>query len=400
MKKNLLSIFILIIFFFFSTSIVKAYEGIDVSTYQGTINFKEVKDAGIEVVYIRSSAGSSYIDDKFEENYRKAKENNLKVGFYHYVTARNTKEAKEQAIFFANVLKDKVADARLAMDFEALRGFSKEEINDIAFTFLKTLEEKTSKKVVVYADGYNASYRFSKPIADTYPLWVAEYGPKEPVFKNWKSWAGWQYTDTGRINGIKDYVDRDIFKEAILLEDETPIKEPTLSDDEKEKNIYYHTKEKESVDSIAKKYNTDEETIKKINNMKNDVVEKNKVIKIRTNYDYKNSKNIMETYTVKRGDTLTKIARKYKVAVSDLVKWNNIKNPNLIYVGEKLNLREKDEKIENQVIRYVVKRGDTLYWIAKSYNINIREIISINNIKNPNLIYTNEVIYIPEYNLY
>ena len=110
------------------SSKVKAIEGIDVSEFQGNINFREVKDYGIEIVYIRSSASHSYIDAKFEENYQKAKENNLKIGFYHYVTARSIEEAQEQARFFATVIKGKEADCRLAMDFETFRGLTKEEI--------------------------------------------------------------------------------------------------------------------------------------------------------------------------------------------------------------------------------------------------------------------------------
>lgn len=70
------------------------YEGIDVSEWQGKIDWNQVKNAGIEMVYIRSSSGSAYRDPQFYANYTGAKENGIKVGFYHYVTARNADQAR------------------------------------------------------------------------------------------------------------------------------------------------------------------------------------------------------------------------------------------------------------------------------------------------------------------
>ena len=94
-----------------------------------------------------------------------------------------------------------------------------------------------------------------------------------------------------------------------------------------------------------------------------------------------------QIYTVKRGDNLTKIAKMYGVTVSDLVKWNNIKNPNLIYPGQKIII--KDAPIEY----YKVVRGDTLSGIAKRYGLSLQEILALNpDIKNPNLILVGQLI--------
>ena len=94
-----------------------------------------------------------------------------------------------------------------------------------------------------------------------------------------------------------------------------------------------------------------------------------------------------QIYTVKRGDNLTKIANMYGVTVSDLVKWNNIKNPNLIYPGQKIII--KDAPIEY----YKVVRGDTLSGIAKRYGLSLQEILALNpDIKNPNLILVGQLI--------
>ena len=84
----------------FSPSENMLYDGIDVSSWQGNIDFSRVKQAGIDIVYIRVSEGTGFVDPYFKQNYENAKANGLKVGFYHYVTARNEKEAKEEANFF------------------------------------------------------------------------------------------------------------------------------------------------------------------------------------------------------------------------------------------------------------------------------------------------------------
>ena len=104
MRKIFLSILLVAIIiaistqtFAFSQSSEKLYNGIDVSEWQGNIDFGEVARAGIEVVYIRASEGRGYVDPYFRENYEKAKVNGLRTGFYHFLTATNVAEAKEEA---------------------------------------------------------------------------------------------------------------------------------------------------------------------------------------------------------------------------------------------------------------------------------------------------------------
>lgn len=394
-KKFSTLIISLLAFISFSAK-VSAIEGIDVSEFQREINFKEVKDYGIEIVYIRSSASHSYVDAKFEENYRNAKENNLKIGFYHYVTARTVNEAREQARFFATVISGKEADCRLAMDFETFRGLSKVEINNIARAFLETLKELTDKELVIYSDAYNARFTFDYSLFEEYPLWLAEYEVKEPEAKDF---IGWQYTDEGKVPGIIDYVDRNIFKDEILLEDKTVIKEPKLKPEEQKKIIYYRVKFGDTLSSIAKNYNVTVKELVSWNNIKNpNLIFPNEVIKI--NGDIKKQITSIGTnddYIVKIGDTLTRIANIFKVSISNLVSWNNISNPNLIYPHEKLTIKPTNNA---HLIRYVIQKGDTLSLIAKDYNVSVFELVLINKIKNKNYIKTGEILYIPETYLY
>lgn len=93
----------------------EVFSGIDVSVYQGDIDFEQVKSSGIEVVYIRAGYGFSVTDPKFEENYTNATKAGLKCGAYYFVTARNTEQAYLQATRFAELISRKAFAARPAM---------------------------------------------------------------------------------------------------------------------------------------------------------------------------------------------------------------------------------------------------------------------------------------------
>ena len=100
LKKLVACLLLTYIFLLYSCAYVfafgpsgKIYRGIDVSEWQGNINFEGVKNSGIEVVYIRASEGFNYTDTYYFKNYNGAKQYGLKVGFYHYVTARNTRRS-------------------------------------------------------------------------------------------------------------------------------------------------------------------------------------------------------------------------------------------------------------------------------------------------------------------
>ena len=115
LKKFILGIVIFVFAFCMQTNQIYAltpasdltYEGIDVSNWQGYIDYARVKQSGIDIVYIKASQGTTRKDPYFETNYQNAKANGLKVGFYHYVTATTVEGARAEARFFASVISRK-----------------------------------------------------------------------------------------------------------------------------------------------------------------------------------------------------------------------------------------------------------------------------------------------------
>lgn len=182
------------------------FQGIDVSDWQGYIDYSRVRESGIEVVYIKASQGDNIKDPYFDINYENAKANGLKVGFYHFLTATNIQEAQAEATFFSSVISGKNPDCKLVMDYEVFGGVGIEESNQIADIFLETVKRLTNKEVIVYSDLSNSIDRFSKEIANNYELWLAYYGDYNElnnIQSNWNNWIGVQYTDRGIVPRYK-----------------------------------------------------------------------------------------------------------------------------------------------------------------------------------------------------
>lgn len=378
--------------FAFGPSSGDIYQGIDVSEWQGNIDFEAVKNAGIEAVYIRSSEGNDYVDHYFETNYAKAREAGLRIGFYHYVTARTVEEGTQQARFFASVVSSKEIDLRLAMDFEAFGNLSVEEINEISEAFLTTLEEVTGKEAVIYSDASNARDVFSRELAESYPIWVAEYFAQEP-FDNgkWETWVGFQYTDRGIVSGISGSVDRDEFTNGIFLDERTTLPE-SENKPVTERTTEYTVRRGDTLTKIALEFDTTVERLVEENNIANpNLIFPGQILRIT------NAPNPVRTveYIVRRGNTLSQIARDYGTTVAALAQENNIANPNLIFPGQVLRIGTRIyDRFDTLHTIYRVKRGDTLSQIARDYNTTVADIAELNDIQNVNRIYVGEVLRI------
>lgn len=378
------------------------YEGIDVSDWQGYIDYNQVKNSGIDIVYIKSSQGDSIKDPYFEINYENAKANNLKVGFYHYMTATNIQEAEQQATFFASVISGKQADCKLAIDYEQFSGVGVEQINQIALAFMQKVQELTKKQVIVYSDLYNSENTFNSELASQGELWLAYYGDYrnlENVNSSWNTFIGVQYTDSGNVLGVSGNVDRNLFSEEIFLDDNSEIPDTeNPNDNYNTETIYYKVKRGDTLSHIALEYGTTVQEIAKINGIQNiNLIYPGQLLKITTNSNNPGSEtNSMGKtyYTIRRGDTLSGISRRYGVSVQNIVSWNNIQNPDLIYPGQRLILYGNYSSSSNNNVYYTVQRGDTLWRIARRYRTCPRRIARLNGITNPNLIYPGQILKI------
>ncbi len=221
------------------------------------------------------------------------------------------------------------------------------------------------------------------------------------IMESGKVGFGWQYTSTGRIPGISGYVDRNYFTEGVFLKNTTPIPIPEdeTTNTSQETTFFYTVKRGDTLSYIAKKYNTSVADIVALNlNIKNpNLIYPGQTFKIITNTE---SSSIIY-YTVRKGDTLTAISKKYNTTVKLIVNLNEIKNSNLIYTNQKLKIYANSQKQELEgdnscgKILYKIKYGDTLSKLALRYDLTVSEIAKLNNITNPNKIYAGNIIRIP-----
>ncbi len=374
------------------------YQGIDVSGWQGNISYAEVKNSGIEIVYMKSSEGTSFVDPYFNQNYTNAKANGLKVGFYHYLIARSNEEAIEEARFFVSVISGKEPDCRLAMDFESFGSLSVEEINQIGITFVRTVENLSGKEVIIYSNTNDARNIFSGELTN-YPLWVAQYEVEQPTPNGkWSTWAGWQYTSTGEVAGINGYVDRDKFTKQVLLNTTGEIPLP----DNTNKPIAGGTttitvQRGDTLSRIALEYNTTVARLVELNNIANpNLIYTGQTLIVPSgetadNTDG-NSTSGQTIYIVKAGDTLNKIAASFGTTARAIAVENNIRNINLIYIGQRLIIPTNRYDLNHTL--YKIRWGDTLYSISRRYGVPIATIVRLNRIQNPNLIYAGQTIRI------
>lgn len=261
---------------------------IDISEFNGKVDFAKVKDSAVDGIIIRAGyRGSSYgtivKDKKFDTNITGAV--GFPVGIYFVTQAITEPEAREEARFCLDLIKDFDTVLGVYWDSENHNGkgradagkLSKAHRTDLAVAFCQELEAH-GVRAGVYAslswfNNYLDISRLKK-----YKLWVAKYSSIAPNI----AYDGWQFTDKGKVNGISGNVDISTFTDFMQgLKDEEIIEAPKEEPAEETKEVYY---------------------------------------------------------TIKKGDTLSSIAKRYGKTVAYLQYENGIKDANKIYVGQKIKI--------------------------------------------------------------
>lgn len=187
-------------------------KGIDVSHWNGEINFNQVKAAGVEFVIIKAGGSDRgfYTDSKFITNYNRAVAAGLSVGAYYFAGKkfRGIESGVLDARRFIKILDGLKFDYPVFIDIEAQENRYKEEITDAAVAFCEEME-KAGYFVGIYASdisGFKDKLNHER-IESYYVYWVARYGKEPEICKNY---GLWQYSSKGRIPGIIGSVDLDI----------------------------------------------------------------------------------------------------------------------------------------------------------------------------------------------
>lgn len=183
-------------------------KGIDISAWNGNVDMKKIKEAGIKFVMIRASYGNGHEDSRFRNNVRKCNEIGMPWGAYHYSYALNETEAKKEAKAFLKIVKSVkgrsyplVVDIEDADRYKSKRGMKvKDEI-----PVIKAFKKVIGDDLMLYCNlsYYNTLKKASPSLIESLDLWLAQWEVKEPSVKC----DIWQYTSDGKVNGSSERTD-------------------------------------------------------------------------------------------------------------------------------------------------------------------------------------------------
>ncbi len=255
--------------------------GVDISKWQGKIDWSEVKADGVEFAIIREGYGKenpNQVDKRFEENYKGAKAAGIPVGVYHYSYADSVEDAKKEANFCLKNIVGKKLEYPVVFDIEDKEQLklTNRQRTDICKAFCEEIEN-AGYYAMIYCNLHWWKNYLNNDELRKYDLWLAQWNAGAPSVE-----CGiWQRSEKGVIDGIEGNVDL---------------------------NVSY------------KDYPVIMET-KGLNGFK------------------KTGSDVAQIYTVKKGDTLSKISKEYGVPIAKLVSLNGITDPDLIYAGQRLRIK-------------------------------------------------------------
>lgn len=381
-------------------------KGIDVSNHQRGMDLSKVD---CDFVIIKATEGKSYVDPSCDTFFQQALSLGKKLGVYHF--ANNSDNTPEQeADWFVNNTKGYIGKAIPVLDWED------NVKSDVAWAlkWLQLVEQAYGCKPLIYmSESTVNSYNWSSVANANYGLWVAKYRDKSadynydmsmagrnPAVRFWEFYALWQWTSSGRLDGYNGNLDCNVFygdKEAWdkYIGNEIPPHEENNTDTVvtppvESATVSYEVQSGDNLTKIAKKYGTTVDEIVRLNNISNpNLIYVGQYLVIPTTSNAQVSTD--STYVVKSGDTLSGIANKFGTTYQKLAEINGISNPNKIYAGQVLKITGNSSNITKT---YTVKSGDNLTKIAKQFNTTVDSLVSKNGIKDKNKIYVGQVLKI------
>lgn len=300
-------------------------KGIDISRFQGNVDFTKIKNQ-FKYVIIRLGIGDNVTsqDDSMLQNYIKGcKDNGIPYAFYlvSYAQRESGSESVDSEIQHTLRLIKNTSPFAIFYDMEIANTthLGKHILTNFAIKYCSYFKN-LGYKVGVYANkNWFTNYLdYNLLKSKGYLIWLAHYGINRPSLEC----DIWQYSENGQVDGINDNkVDLNIMYTDLLY------KKPTTSNQVK------------SVDELAReviagKHGNGETRKKSLGSRYAEVQ-----ARVNQLLDSNKPKSNPVYYTVRSGDTLTKISKKYGTSINQIASWNNIKNINKIYVGQKLRVK-------------------------------------------------------------
>ena len=189
--------------------------GIDISHYQGDINWKMLEQTRqgqfpISFVFMKATEGGDYADDKFVANFDSARAHGFIRGAYHFYNPKT--DANKQADFFIQSVKLEPGDLPPVLDIEK-KGKDMKKLQQDLKVWLRKVESHYGVKPIIYASYKFKTRYLNDSVFNSYPYWIAHYYVDSVRYQG--DWKFWQHTDVGTLPGIDEKVDLNVFNSSL-----------------------------------------------------------------------------------------------------------------------------------------------------------------------------------------
>ena len=192
--------------------------GIDVSHYQGRVNWAEVaRDKQVTFVILKATEGNSFVDETYQYNIRECKRHNIPVGSYHFYRANVDPEAQYQNMM--RNINPSMQDILPVIDVELTNGVSPELFINRLEALCEMVTKAYGARPIIYTGRNFFAKYFNTPRFRHYKFWIAAYTTSQPELAGGQDYIFWQFTDKSRVSGIRGGVDMSRFVFGHTIED-------------------------------------------------------------------------------------------------------------------------------------------------------------------------------------
>lgn len=200
----------------FSFKNEKRVLGVDVSAYQGTVDWQAIADQGMKFAYVKATEGTDYLDSQFKTNWENARKAGLKTGAYLFVDL--TEDGKAQADYYIKNVTKESGTLPPVIDFELYGDYAdnppdQAKMHALLKEIIDALKDEYGQTPIIYTNYLTYNTYLTSDFTEV-PIWIVDLSDSQPELRGDHQWVFWQYTQRGILHGYdgdEQFIDMDIF---------------------------------------------------------------------------------------------------------------------------------------------------------------------------------------------